>query len=92
MQIPEELEEALRIGKEYVANWEKLEAHISEENLKREENSGTSTADDKNTVYPCRHASNKQHNPEAMAESKEAAVYLVARKHLSEKWVWRVTF
>lgn len=88
MHIPteDELQEALRIGKEYVEKWEKLEAQIAEEDREREENSGTSSADAKNTYYPCRHAS-KQHNPELMTESKEAAVHLVARKYLSDKWV-----
>jgi len=85
IHIPEEeLQEALRIGKEYVDKWEKLEAQIAEEDRKTEENSGTSAADYKSTFYPCRHAS-KQYNPEVMAESKEAAVYLMARKYLSEK-------
>nr|CAH0103755.1 unnamed protein product [Daphnia galeata] len=84
IHIPEEeLQEALRIGKEYVDKWEKLGAQIAEEDRKSEENSSTSAADDKNTFYPCRHAS-KQYNPEVMAESKEAAVNLMARKYLSE--------
>nr|CAH0110196.1 unnamed protein product [Daphnia galeata] len=85
IHIPEEeLQEALRIGKEYVDKWEKLEAQIAKEDRKSEENSGTSAADEKSTFYSCRHAS-KQYNPEVMAESKEAAVYLMARKYLSEK-------
>ena len=78
------MQEALRIGKEYVDKWEKLEAQIAEEDRKRKENSGKSAADNKSTFYSCRHAS-KQYNPEVMAESKEAAVYLMARKYLSEK-------
>ncbi len=78
------MQEALRIGKEYVDKWEKLGAQMAEEDRKSEENSSTNAADDKNTFYPCRHAS-KQYNPEVMAESKEAAVNFMARKYLSEK-------
>ena len=78
------MQEALRIGKEYVDKWEKLEVQIAKEDRKSEENSGTSAADDKSAFYSCRHAS-KQYNPDVMAESKEAAVYLMARKYLSEK-------
>jgi hypothetical protein len=51
------LQEALRIGKEYVDKWEKLGAQIAEEDRKSEENSSTNAADDKNTFFPCRHAS-----------------------------------
>ncbi|EFX68245.1 hypothetical protein DAPPUDRAFT_330268 [Daphnia pulex] len=80
IHIPEdELTEALRIGRKYVEQWEKLENQISKEVRKTEENHGTTNVGEKSMNYPCRHAS-KPHDPEVAAESKEAAVYLVARK------------
>jgi hypothetical protein len=85
IHIPgDELTEALRIGRKYVEQWEKLENQISKEVRKTEENHGTTNVGEKNMNYPCRHAS-KPHDPEVAAESKEAAVYLVARKYLSDK-------
>ncbi|XP_046458190.1 chorion peroxidase-like [Daphnia pulex] len=85
IHIPEdELTEALRIGRKYVDQWEKLENQISKEVRKTEENHGTTNVGEKNMNYPCRHAS-KPRDPEVAAESKEAAVYLVARKYLSDK-------
>lgn len=75
----EELQDALRVGREYVEKWEQLEAQISEENRKKGVNEGTTRA------TGSRRYSSKRHNPEAMARSKEAAIYLVARKYLSDR-------
>lgn len=75
----EELQDALRVGREYVEKWEQLEAQILEENRKKGVNEGTTRA------TGSRRYSSKRHNPEAMAKSKEAAIYLVARKYLSDR-------
>ncbi|XP_046462981.1 chorion peroxidase-like isoform X2 [Daphnia pulex] len=64
--IPEEeLQEALRIGQNYVEKWDRLEEQIFKQNRTF-------------SGYP-------RYMREAIAQSKEAAVYLMARKHLSQK-------
>lgn len=74
---PEDLEEAIRVGKEYVKEWEKLES---------EQQSMETSRDSKmHSSKYARFFNLNRHNPEAMAESKEASVYLMARKYLSEK-------
>ena len=87
-KIPEsEFEEALRVGQEYVTKWEQLEAQILEIDRNRSEHHGTSRADDKYHQYYSRRFTSQRYNPEAIAQSKEAAVYLVARQYLSDKCV-----
>ncbi|XP_046656130.1 chorion peroxidase-like [Daphnia pulicaria] len=78
----EEFQEALRIGQEYVTKWEQLEAQILEVDRNRSHHHGTSRADEK---YHSRRFNPQRYNPEAIAQSKEAAVYLVARQYLSDK-------
>ncbi len=64
--IPEEeLQEALRIGQNYVEKWDRLEEQIFKQNRTF-------------SGYP-------RYMREAIAQSKEAAVYLMARKHLSQR-------
>ncbi|EFX71672.1 hypothetical protein DAPPUDRAFT_326990 [Daphnia pulex] len=77
-----EFQEALRVGQEYVRKWEQLEAQILEVDRNRSQHHGTSRADEK---YHSRRFNPQRYNPEAMAQSKEAAVYLVARQYLSDK-------
>jgi hypothetical protein len=48
----------------------------------RSHHHGTSRADEK---YHSRRFNPQRYNPEAIAQSKEAAVYLVARQYLSDK-------
>ncbi|XP_046656119.1 chorion peroxidase-like isoform X2 [Daphnia pulicaria] len=78
----EEFQEALRIGQEYVTKWEQLEDQILEVDRNRSEHHGTSRVDEK---YHSRRFNPQRYNPEAIAQSKEAAVYLVARQYLSDK-------
>ena len=88
-KIPEsEFEEALRVGQEYVTKWEQLEAQILELDRNRSEHYGTSRADAKYNKYYSHRFTSQRHNPEAIAQSKEAAVYLVARQYLSDKCVF----
>ncbi len=77
-----EFQEALRVGQEYVTKWEQLEDQILEFDRKSSHHHGTSRADEK---YHSRRFNPQRYNPEAMAQSKEAAVYLVARQYLSDK-------
>ena len=83
----EELQEALRVGQEYVTKWEQLEAQILEVDRNKSHHHGTSRADDKYKAYHLRRSNPQRYNPEAMAQSKKAAVSLVARQYLSDKWV-----
>ncbi len=78
----DEFQEALRVGQEYVTKWEQLEDQILEVDRNRSHHHGTSRADEK---YHSRRFNPQRYNPEAMAQSKEAAVYLVARQYLSDK-------
>ncbi len=87
VSVPQkELEEAVRIGQEYVQKWENLEAQLLEEDKKRRENPDANRdAQPKPSVSYSHPFSIKEHNPEAIAQSKEAAVVMVARQHLSKK-------
>jgi hypothetical protein len=62
-----------------------VEAQILEIDRNRSHHHGTSRADEKYKAYHSRRFNPQRYNPEAMAQSKEAAVYLVARQYLSDK-------
>lgn len=69
----QDLEEAIRVGKEYVRDWEKLESQ--QQSMKMDRDS---------SKIPSFFYLNR-HNPQAIAQSKEASVYMMARNYLSEK-------
>lgn len=69
----QDLKEAIRVGKDYVRDWEQLESQ--QQSMKMDRGSSNIPS----FFYTSRH------NPKAMAQSKEASVYLMARQYLSEK-------
>ena len=85
---PDLLEEALQAGHEYVKEQERLEAEIAAAEKQRLVNPDPKSRD---SMKSSKHDKfihlfyTLRHNPEAMAESKKAAVSLVARQYLSEK-------
>ena len=81
----EDFQEALRVGQEYVTKWEKLEAQILDLDRNRSEPFGSTGRADVTHKYYSRRLTSQRHNPEAIAQSKEAAIYLVARQYLSDK-------
>ena len=79
----EEVEEAFRVGEEYVQQWDSIEARIMEDRKKADREGFNSLATSKAANFR-RFAIS---SPEAMEESKKATVALIARQYLSRKYV-----
>ncbi|KAI9559965.1 hypothetical protein GHT06_013973 [Daphnia sinensis] len=85
----EQIEEALRFGRQYVEEWKQLEQRIAKEDENRFMLRGTSDKNGGTSLSPGAKYSARfsftRHNPAAMAQSKEAAVDYVARQYLSDR-------
>ncbi|KAI9559966.1 hypothetical protein GHT06_013974 [Daphnia sinensis] len=85
----EQIEEALRFGRQYVEEWKQLEQRIAKEDENRFMLRGTSDKNGGTSLSPGAKYSARfsftRHNPAAMAQSKEAAVEYVARQYLSDR-------
>lgn len=79
-----DMEEAFDFATNYVANWERFEANQLEKAEIDRSNPQESGQSHKAYKYFQSFTRNR-HNPEAMAESKEASIEMVARQFLSDK-------